>query len=78
MVQAISGVAAPRWSEWENVAAPTLAVYGGNGMFPEASKDEFVRRGRDVTRADLPGASHDAHLDAFDTWMAALRTFLLS
>lgn len=78
MGEAISGVAFPRWAEWENVTAPTLSVYGGNGMFPEASKDEFVRRGRDVIRVDLPGASHDAHLDAFDTWMAALRKFLLS
>lgn len=78
MVAAISAVAVPRWAEWASVTAPTLAVYGGNGMFPEASKDEFVRRGRDVTRVDLPGASHDAHLDAFDAWMAALRGFVLA
>lgn len=78
MMEALSAVAVPRWAEWENVGAPALVVYGGNGMFPEASKDEFVRRGRDVTRIDLPGASHDAHLDAFDTWLAALRRFLFS
>lgn len=78
MVRAISEVEVPRWEEWSRVAAPTLVVYGQNGMFAEASKDEFVRRGRDVTRVDLPGSSHDAHLDAFEAWIAALRKFLLS
>jgi alpha-beta hydrolase superfamily lysophospholipase len=39
-------------------------------------KDEFVRRGHNVSRVDLPGASHDAHLDAFDDWVHALRGFL--
>ena len=77
MVAAISAVAAPRWTEWESVAVPTLVVYGGEGMFEEAAKAEFVRRGRNATRVDLPGASHDAHLDCFGPWMAALRGFLL-
>lgn len=78
MMEAISAVADPRWAEWESVAAPTLVLYGENGMFPDASKDEFVRRGQHVTRADLAGASHDAHLDSFAAWITALRSFLLS
>jgi pimeloyl-ACP methyl ester carboxylesterase len=78
IVRAMNALAAPRWEEWLRVDAPTLVVYGGNGMFTEPSKDEFVRRGRDVTRVDLPAASHDAHLDSFDAWIAALRNFLLS
>ena len=45
MMEAISAVADTRWAEWESVAAPALVVYGENGMFPDASKDEFVRRG---------------------------------
>lgn len=77
MVAAISAVAVPRWTEWESVAVPTLVVYGEGGMFDEAAKAEFVRRGRSVTRVDLAGASHDAHLDCFGAWMAALRGFLL-
>ncbi len=76
MVAAISAVDAPRWAEWEQVSAPTLAVFGENGMFDEAARAEFVRRGRDVVRADLTGASHDAHLDSFGPWVAALREFL--
>lgn len=78
MVAAISAVAAPRWAEWELVSAPTLVVYGEEGLFDEADKAEFVRRGRNVTRVDLPAASHDAHLDCFGPWLAALRGFVLS
>lgn len=78
MVEAISAVDAPRWVDWERVSVPTLVVYGENGMFDEAAKAEFVRRGRNVTRVDLPGASHDAHLDCFGPWLAALRGFVLA
>lgn len=77
MVAAISAVAVPRWTEWEGVAVPSLVVYGEDGMFDEAAKAEFVRRGRNVARMDLPGASHDAHLDCFGPWINALRKFLL-
>ncbi len=76
MVDAIRANAAPRWREWERVTAPTLAVYGENGMFSEDQKAEFVQRGVNVQRVDLAHASHDAHLDAFDQWIAVLREFL--
>lgn len=77
MVAAINAVTAPRWTEWESVAVPSLVVYGEAGMFDGAAKAEFVQRGRNVTRVDLPWASHDAHLDCFGPWMAALREFVL-
>ena len=76
MVAAINAVAAPRWDEWEGIAAPTLVVYGEHGMFPAEDKTEFCGRGRNVQRVDLAGASHDSHLDAFDPWMKALRQFM--
>ncbi|MCT9821026.1 alpha/beta hydrolase [Microbacterium sp. W1N] len=76
MVATIRAVAEPRWDEWERVTAPTLVVYADGGMFTDAQKDAFVSRGRTVTRTDLSGASHDAHLDAFDQWIDALRDFL--
>ena len=76
MVRIITEVAVPRWSEWESIAAPTLVVYADDGMFSEEQKSEFVRRGASVSRADLIGASHDAHLDAFEQWSAVLRDFL--
>ena len=78
MVAAIVPVRVPRWAEWERVSAPTLVVYAQEGLFDERAKAEFVRRGRNVTRVDLPGASHDAHLDCFGPWVAALRGFVLS
>lgn len=76
MQATITAVAQPRWTEWERVQAPTLAVYADGGMFTEEQKSAFVERGNDVTRVDLTGASHDAHLDAFDAWVEALTAFL--
>ncbi|WP_298870745.1 alpha/beta hydrolase [uncultured Microbacterium sp.] len=76
MVAVIAEVATARWSEWRQVTAPTLVVYAENGMFTERQKVDFVAGGGEVTRIDLAGASHDAHLDAFDAWMTALTSFL--
>lgn len=76
MVEAIRAVAVPRWDEWESVSAPTLVVYAKDGMFAEEQKARFVSRGAHVTRVDLTGGSHDAHLDAFDEWIAALSGFI--
>lgn len=66
----------PRWVEWESVDCPVLVVYGEHGMFSNKQKAEFVRRGRNVIRVDLQGASHDAHLDAADDWTGRLLEFL--
>ena len=76
MVSTMDSVAAPRWQEWERVTAPTLVIYAQNGIFTEEQKTEFVNCGQHVVRADLAGASHDAHLDTFDPWIEALRDFL--
>ncbi|MGY4543647.1 pimeloyl-ACP methyl ester carboxylesterase [Arthrobacter sp. UYNi723] len=76
MVKAMNELIIPRWAEWESVSAPTLVVYGEKGMFSADEKSVFVERGRDVRRVDLTAASHDAHLDAFDAWVAVLRSFL--
>ncbi|QIM19545.1 alpha/beta hydrolase [Leucobacter coleopterorum] len=76
MVDTIRAVAVPRWEEWESVEAPTLAVYAKGGMFTEEQKQRFVSRGRNVTRVDLAEGTHDAHLDAFEEWIAVLSEFL--
>ncbi|ACL41204.1 alpha/beta hydrolase fold protein [Pseudarthrobacter chlorophenolicus A6] len=76
MAEAEAGLAAPRWREWHAVRAPALVVYGGQGMFTPGAKDAFVGQGHRVSRVDLPEASHDAHLDAFEDWVGALRGFL--
>lgn len=66
-----------RWAEWEASTVPTLAVFAGNGMFTEQQKADLIRRRPDVRRVDLPEASHDAHLDAFDAWIDVLRGFVI-
>ncbi|WP_124769242.1 hypothetical protein [Plantibacter sp. PA-3-X8] len=54
----------------------TLVVYAGGGILTEDQKATFAGRGRRVRRVDLSGASHDAHLDAHEQWVEALRTFI--
>lgn len=68
--------ARPRWDEWSRIDLPTLAVFGKDGMFDSATKDEFVSRGRQAKRVDLSGGSHDAHLDAFPSWIETLSAVL--
>lgn len=55
---------------------PTLAVFARHGIFSAEDKDELVRRRPGTMRVDLDGGSHDANLDAFDEWIAALRHWL--
>lgn len=76
MVRTLEGMSAPNRREWESVSVPTLVIYADGGMFTEEQKADFVARGRRVARVDLVGASHDAHLDAFDEWVAVLGSFL--
>lgn len=76
MSRTLAAVTTPRWDEWESITTPTLVVYAERGMFTEKQKDQFIKRGRNVSRVDLAGGSHDAHLDAFDQWIYALRVFL--
>ncbi len=76
MVRTINAVAVPQWVGWESVAVPTLVVYASNGMFSAEDKAEFVRRGQNAERADIQGATHDAHLDSFEEWIKILRSFL--
>lgn len=77
MDRVLASMSVPYWQEWERVTAPTLVVCAEHGMFTATQKNESIRRGQVVVRVDLAGASHDAHLDSFDAWIAALRTFLL-
>ncbi|MDH6237142.1 alpha/beta fold hydrolase [Cryobacterium sp. CG_9.6] len=76
MVATIDAVSVPRWKEWGLVTAPTLVVYADHGMFTEEQKATFIHHGANVWRVDLTSASHDAHLDAFDQWIASLNRFI--
>lgn len=72
----LRAVCDPRWSEWESLVVPTLAVFAENGMFPGDERDALIARRPATHRVDLPGASHDAHLDAFDPWIRTLKEWL--
>jgi pimeloyl-ACP methyl ester carboxylesterase len=76
MLDTITDVAVPRWREWAKVTAPTLVLYADGGMFTEEQKTRFVAHRPHVSRINLLDATHDAHLDAFDQWIAALTGFL--
>lgn len=47
-------------------------------MFSAEDTDELTRRRPATQRVDPEGVSHDAHLDAFDEWVDALRRWLVS
>ena len=76
MVATMNEVSRPCWDGWERVTVPTLVVYAEKRMFTAEEKSEFVDRGREARRVDLAGAPHDAHLNAFKSWIITLRTFL--
>jgi pimeloyl-ACP methyl ester carboxylesterase len=78
MARTMNGLMQPRWDDWQAVAAPTLVLYGEDGMFSEDEKRTFLLFSPGARRVNLPEASHDAHLDAFGPWIAALRNFLCS
>jgi pimeloyl-ACP methyl ester carboxylesterase len=76
MEQTIAAVHEPRWTQWETLAVPTLAVFAEQGMFTAEQKDELIRRRPSTRRVDIPHGSHDAHLDTFETWIRVLRDYL--
>lgn len=76
MRKAIAPTDESRWSEWESLAVPTLAIFAEHGMFSPEKKDELFRRRPATRRGDIAGGSHDAHLDRFDEWISLLRAFL--
>lgn len=77
MQSTIQAVHEPRWKEWESLDVPTLAVFARDGMFSAEQKDELILRRPVTARADLAGGSHDAHLDAFQEWIAVLKKWLI-
>lgn len=76
MEQVITAVHESRWSEWEELITPTLVLFAEHGMFSLKQQEELARRRPGTRTATLPGASHDAHLDAHEAWVEALRAYL--
>ncbi|MCZ4067765.1 alpha/beta hydrolase [Microbacterium sp. H37-C3] len=76
MQDVITAVHEPRWPEWEDLAVPTTAVFARHGMFSAEQQTELAARRPGTRILTLPEGSHDAHLDAFPPWVAALREAL--
>lgn len=76
MQAVIAAVHEPRWAEWEDLAVPTTAVFAHRGMFSPEQQAELAARRPGTRILSLPDGSHDAHLDAFPSWLAALRDAL--
>lgn len=76
MEAVMEGLQQPRWPEWEEVKAPTLAVFAEHGLFTEPQKQELVERRPTTHRADLEEESHDAHLPPESQWFPVLKEWL--
>ncbi|MDQ1126708.1 Pimeloyl-ACP methyl ester carboxylesterase [Microbacterium sp. LKL04] len=76
MAAVLEDVHRPQWTAWESLTVPTLVVFGKDGMFTAAQRDELIARRPQTRRADLSQGSHDAHLDATGEWVATLRRHL--
>ncbi len=61
------------WDDWESVDVPTLLLFAEHGMFSAGLAEELTSRAGNARRVDIPGASHDAHLNAFPAWIKTLR-----
>lgn len=68
----------PYWREWERIRCPTLIVRAGDGLIPAADARAMADRLAHAQLVELPGASHDVHLDRPLEWRAALSWFLAS
>lgn len=77
MKRAAQGLANSQWQAWARVTAQTLVVFAEHGMFSETAKNAFIEARAQTRRVDLPGASHDAHLESSTGWSETLQQFML-
>ncbi|WP_404350136.1 alpha/beta hydrolase [Phycicoccus jejuensis] len=64
------------WAEWDRVHQPTLLVSGTNGLIPSAEIDQMLHIHPAARHVRIRGAGHDVHLEAEDSWIRVLRTFV--
>ncbi len=76
MQASITAVHKPRWAEWESLAVPTTVVFAARGMFSAEQQAEPAARRPATLIQILPEGSHDAHLDAVESWIGTLREAL--
>ncbi|MBB5495646.1 alpha/beta fold hydrolase [Nocardiopsis metallicus] len=78
MEATMEGLREPRWSEWEGLRVPTLAVFAEFGIFTDAQTRELTDRRPATRRADLEEEFHDAHLIPEGPWLPVLKDWLTS
>ena len=69
-------VALDLWGAWERIRCPTLVVRAGEGHILAEHAREMVERLPGTRLVELPGATHDLHLDRPGAWREALVGFL--
>ncbi len=66
----------PAWDAWRGVEAPTLLITGGHGAMAEAEVGRMIAMKPVASRAIVPEAGHEVHLDAPATTLRVTRSFL--
>ena len=69
-------LARDHWDAWRALAVPTLLVRGEEGELSPVEADAMVAAVPAVQLVSIPGAGHDVHLDAPETWRKAVERFL--
>ncbi len=64
------------WEEWERIQCPTLVVRAGKGFFQADILQTMAQRLPGARFVDIPGATHDLHLDRPAEWRDAVAGFL--
>lgn len=70
------GLRRPRWSEWENLQVPTLAVFGDLGMFSDAQQRSLLDRRPTTRLVEMEDTFHDPHLNDPRQWNRILHQWL--
>ncbi|GAB3598252.1 alpha/beta hydrolase [Kineococcus gypseus] len=77
MQAAIAAVAQrARWSEWQQVQAPTLLVQAQRSGLDAAEVDRMLELRPGTGHVVVPDAGHDVHLDQPRAWTQLLRRYL--
>lgn len=64
------------WEEWKRIRCPTMVVRAGEGFFQADILRAMARRLPGAWLVEIPGATHDLHLDHPVEWRDAVAGFL--
>jgi pimeloyl-ACP methyl ester carboxylesterase len=64
------------WEAWEYIQCPTLVVGAGQGFLPAGTLLAMAERLPSARFVEIPGATHDLHLDRPGQWRETVAGFL--